>query len=262
MHDVERRTGNLGDLDAAIRGLGLHLLGPRNRVVVGRRLAPPEMVLDDLINHDAVLAMHHDHRPNATSVLHGSENFAVGRIEHTGICSEEFERRNSLAVHHVHFLQRLLVHVRHDHVKAVVDGAVAVGLRMPLVERSSERATLLLDGEINNRRRATPSRRTRAGLEGVGGHRAAKRHFHVGVNVDAARDHVLCCCINDPSAAGQGGDIVRRARLEQCGDAFAVYHHGHRMGAGRGDDGAVGDHGTRHGHSPGAGSSLTGLGRP
>ena len=241
VHDVQRRACHLRDLDASERRLGLHGLGPRDRVVIGRRLAPAQVVLDDLVDHDAVLAVHHDHRTEAAALLHGPEDLGIGRVEDAGVGGEQLEAGDPLPVHDVHLLQRRVVHVGDDHVEPVIDGAVAACLLVPRLEAGGQGGTLLLDGEVEDRGGATPGRCGGAGLERVRRERAAERHLHVRVHVDATGDHVLPRCVDDAGATRNGRRRVVGIGRQQGDDALALDHDGGRQRACRGDDGAVHD---------------------
>ena len=91
----------------------------------------------------------------------------------------------------VHLGERVVGDVAHDHVEAVVDDGVALGLGVPRVEAGAQALALRLDREVHDARRPAERRRARPGLERVLGERAAERQLHVRVDVDRARDHVL-----------------------------------------------------------------------
>jgi hypothetical protein len=67
-------------------------------------------------------------------LLHGPEYLAISGKEHPRVGHEKLEARHPFAHQLVHLLARLVVHIRHDHVEAVVDGAVAFGFGVPGVE--------------------------------------------------------------------------------------------------------------------------------
>ena len=151
--------------------------------------------------------------PLLGGLLHGPDDLAVGRVEHAGVGHEHLEAGHARVDAGVHLLQRGVVDVRHDHVEAVVDRAVAVRLGVPLVQRGLQRRALGLDREVDDRGRAAPGRGPGAGLERVRGERAAERHLHVRVRVDAARQHVLGRRVDDPLGLGRPGWPARsRAR--------------------------------------------------
>ncbi len=64
----------------------------------------------------------------ARGALHGPQDLAVGGVEHARVGHEQLEARDALADERVHLLERRVVDVGDDHVEAVVDGAVALGL--------------------------------------------------------------------------------------------------------------------------------------
>jgi hypothetical protein len=90
-------------------------------------------------------------------------------------------------------------------VEAVVGDRVAFGLGVPGVEALTKALAARLDGEVDDHRRAAEGRRPGAGLERVLGERAAERQLHVGVDVDAAGDHVAALRVNRLVGAQAGG---------------------------------------------------------
>ncbi len=103
-------------------------------VEAGGGLAPGQGLGHQHVDGDAVLGVHHDRGPVGPGLLHGPEDLAVGRVEDAGVGHEQLEARHPLVDEHVHLLARLFVDVRHDHVEAVVDGAVALRFGQPGVE--------------------------------------------------------------------------------------------------------------------------------
>jgi hypothetical protein len=72
--------------------------------------------------------------------LHGAQDLAVVAVEDARVGHEQLEAGDALVDQQVHLLERLVVvAVRDDHVEAVVDGAVAVGLGVPGVEALLQR---------------------------------------------------------------------------------------------------------------------------
>ena len=178
--------------------------------------------LDGLGGHDVdghpVLGVHHDQAAVALGLLHRPEDRPVVRVEDAGIGGEQLEIGHALVGDQaVHLLERVVVDVAHDHVEAVVGDRVAVGLLVPGVQAVAQRAAARLDGEVDDRRRATERRGAGAGLERVLGEGAAERQLHVGMHVDAARDHVLAGGIDrlvstDPGARQVRSDQRRSSR--------------------------------------------------
>ena len=98
-----------------------------------------------------------------------------------------------------------------------------------------QRLAAVLDREVDDRRRAAERRGARAGLEVVGRGRAAERHVHVGVDVDAAGQHVLAGGVDHLVDVG-GGDVERHA---DDGDLLVLDQHVARVLIDRGDNRAV-----------------------
>ncbi|CAM5565860.1 hypothetical protein SFUMM280S_00127 [Streptomyces fumanus] len=216
VHHVQRRPGDLREPDGAVRGLRLQQGLADLAVVAGGGLAAGQGLFDQDVDGDAVLRVHHDQRAVAGGALHGAQDLTVVAVEHPGVGHELLEGGDPLLHQQVHLLQRLLAHIGDDHVEAVVDGAVALGLGVPGVQALAQRLALGLDGEVHDGGGAAPGGGAGAGLEGVGGGGAAERQLHVGVDVDAARQDVLAARVEDPvggerlggrgAGGGQGGD--------------------------------------------------------
>jgi len=184
-------------------------------------LAAGERLGDQHVDRDAVLGVHHDHRPGLTGVLHGSQDLAVVGVENARVGHEQLEAGDALVVDQVgHRLQRLVVDAADDLVERIVDRAVARRLLVPLGESVVHRLTGALDGEVDDGGDAAPRRGDRAGLERVGGEGAAERQLHVGVGVDAAGDDVLVRGVDD----AVGVDAHRRglAGGEDADDRLVV----------------------------------------
>ena len=204
VHDVERAAGDLRQRDRPARGLAFQLRRPGQAVLDRVGAARRDGLRDELVDRDAVFRVHHDRRAGALRLLHGEQDLAVGRVEHARVGHEHLEAGDPGADARFHLLERAVVHVRHDHVEAVVDRAVAVGLLVPLVEGGEQRSALRLHGEVDDRRGAAVRRGLRARLERVRRKRAAEGHLHVRVRVDAAGDHVLPCGVDDHVRVGFG----------------------------------------------------------
>ena len=190
VHDVQRGAGHLGQGDRPVGGLGLQLRRPGQAVL--HRVGPPrgQRLGHQLVDRDAVLRVHHDHRAGVRGPQHGPQDLAVGGVEHARVGHEHLEAVHARADAGLHLLERGVVDVGDDHVEAVVDRAVAVRLRVPLVQRGQQRGALGLDREVDDRGGAAPGGGPGPGLEGVRRERAAERHLHVRVHVDAAGQHV------------------------------------------------------------------------
>jgi hypothetical protein len=165
-----------------------------------------ECLFHQHVDGDAVLGVHHGEPAVVGAPLHGPQDLPVVAVEDTRIRHEQLERGDSFLDEQIHLLERVLGDIGEDHVEAVVDGALAVGLGVPGVQAFAQGPADALHGEVDDGRGAAPSGRTRTGLEGVGGGRAAERHLHVGVRVHATRDDVL------PRGVDDG---VRRPTLRQ-----------------------------------------------
>ena len=262
VHDVERSARDLGELDGPVGRFLLERDWAREPVEDRVDVAAGERLRDQHVDRGAVLRVHHDHRAVRRRLLHRSQDLAVVAVEDARVGHEELDARDAFLVDEpVHRGERVVVDAADDHVEAVVDRAVAVGLAVPRLEPVEHALTRALHGEVDDRRRAAPRRGSRAGLEGVGRERAAERQLHVGVGVDAAGHDVLAARV-DHSLGGRREVAAERARpgLHERRDALAVDQDVHVDGATRRHDGAVGD---ERGHDvtpPSAGRTCRGGG--
>ena len=240
--DVHRHLRRLGQADDAVRRLALEHRIAGDAVVEGIGLAVGHEVGGHDVDGQPVLRMHHDQPAVLGGLLHRPEDRAVVAVEHAGIGGEQLEVGDALRDQLVHLGQGRVVDVRHDHVEAVVDDGVALGLRMPRIQAGAERCPARLDGEVDDRRRPAERRGPRPRLERVLREGAAERQLHVGVHVDRARD--------DPGAGGGdrlvGGDARTRQVAPDVRDRLAVDQDVRVVGAIGRDDGAAADQGAHH----------------
>lgn len=214
-------------------------------MVAGVGTALGERLLDQDVDGDAVLRVHHDQSAVAGGPLHGAQDLAVVAVEDAGVGHEQLEGGDPFGDEVVHLLERGGVHVGEDHVEGVVDGAVAVGLGVPGVEPFAQGAAHALDREVDDGGGAAPGGGPGAGLEGVGGVRPAERHLHVGVPVDAARDDVLARRVDPPVGAPALGGVGSVGG--EGGDPATLDEHVGVDLVGRGDDQTTVDDGAAHG---------------
>ena len=215
-----------GDHDRAVGGLLLHLPGAGDAVVVRVGLAGLVQLLGEHVDGRAVLGVHHRQQAGLGRLLHRLEDLRVVGVEDARVGHEQLEAGDALVDQRVHRLERVLVDAADDLVEAVVDRAVARGLLVPGGQAVLDPLAVALHGEVDDRRRAAPGRRPGAGLEGVGGVGAAERQLHVGVRVDAARDHVLAGRVDHgvDDRREVGAEQLRAGRQHR-GDRLAVDEH-------------------------------------
>ena len=115
------------------------------------------------------------------------EDGGVVDHQHVGIGHEQLEAGHALAHHLVHVFETRVRQVGHDHVQAVVDAGLALGLLPPGVERRAHLRPARLDGEVHNRRRSADRRGPRARLKIVRRRGPAERHIEMRMRVDPAR---------------------------------------------------------------------------
>ena len=138
--DVHRDAGRLGQADDAVGRLALEDRVARDAVVVGVGLAVGDELGRDDVDRRPVLRVHHDQPAVLRGLLHRAEDVVVRAVEHARVRGEQLEVRHALGDERVHLGERVVVDVAHDHVEAVVDDRVALGLRVPRVEARAERS--------------------------------------------------------------------------------------------------------------------------
>ena len=82
--DVERHAGHLGQRDGAAGGLALRARGARERVVLGRGLALAQRLLDQGVDHPAVLGVHADEPAVLPRLQHGLKMVASSTMNTPG----------------------------------------------------------------------------------------------------------------------------------------------------------------------------------
>ena len=240
-----------------MRRLALELGRPRQGVEPWIGLAAGEGLGHEDVDGDAVLGVHHDHRPGLVGRLHGSQDLPVVGVQDARVGHEQLEAGDPLVVHEVrHRLERLLVDAADDLVEAVVDGAVAVGLLVPAPEGVLHAAARVLHGEVDDRRDAAPRGGDRPGLERVARLGAAEGHLHVRVHVDAARHDVLAGGVDRRVGGDPQG--IRLPWGQDRRDRLAVDQHVGGRAAARADDGAARDEGGRRHCVPPATHAVAG----
>ena len=163
-----------------------------------------ERTLHQNVDHATVLRVHADE----PAVLGGSrdrfEDRTVVDLKNAGVRHEQLERGDALFDHDVHFFEDFVRDVANDHVQAVVDRGLAAGLPQPRVARRLERLAHSLHREVDDRGGAAERRGDGTRIKVVRRERPTERELHVGMHVDATRDHVLACRV----------DTFRARRLE------------------------------------------------
>ena len=183
--------GHLGQADDAVGGLALEHRRARRAVVVGIGVAGGDVLSCHHVDGQAVLGVHHDQPAVLRGLLHRPEDRAVIAEEDARVGGEQLEGGHALVDQGVHLGQDVVADVADDHVEAVVDAGLAIGLLVPGVEPVAQRPAARLHGEVDDRGGAAEGGGARPGLEGVLGERAAEGQLHVGVHVDRAGDDPL-----------------------------------------------------------------------
>ena len=160
VHDVERRAGDVRELDRAVRRLALDLRRARQRVVDRRRVAGRDRVGHQHLDRVAVLGVHHHAGAGPGGDLHHAEEVLVADAQRVVVGHEQLVRRDAVLLgQRRELLERaaVLAQVGDDDVEAVVDQRLALALRRAR-SRAPRRTSALAPGCRS--RRASSSRRT------------------------------------------------------------------------------------------------------
>ena len=158
MDDVDRHVGDFGQRDRAMRRLGFGARRPRQRVILRRRLpsASARCTRTSITPpFSACMQIVPPFFPVRSSAL---KMLRIVEHEDAGIGHEQLERRDALPDQRVHLAFHLIVQLGDDHVEAVVDDGLALGLLRPRLP--SRGAASVRDTESRSRR-STSCRRTR-----------------------------------------------------------------------------------------------------
>ena len=213
------------------------------RVILRVCLPTSDGLLTQHVDGDAVLGMNHDRGSNLGGLLHGAKNLTVVRIQHAGISHEQLEAGDAVGDDRVHLLEGFVVDVADDHVKAVVDGAVALSLVHPFLVAVHDALTLHLDGEVDEGGGTAVGRGPGSRLEAVRNEGSTERQLEMGMNVDGPRDDVFAGGVDHTI---RPGFPVARARGGDGDDLVAVDEHVGRHRLGGGYDSASLDDGPSH----------------
>ena len=243
MDDVDRSAGVFREADRPPRGLGLELLGARERVVDRIGLARRQRLLDEVVDGEAVLGVHHHEAARLLAALEHGEEEVVGHHQHVRIGEEDLERGYARVDHRLHVGECAGVRLRDRHVEAVVHVRGALGAAHPLLERRAQATRLHLQREVDEAGRAARGRGLRAGVVVVRGRSAAERHREVRVVVDRAREH--------EAARGVQHLGVDALEAADAGDRLAVDEDIREDGVDGGHDRAAANDLLRHEAPPG-----------
>ncbi|MFM8993711.1 MAG: aldehyde dehydrogenase family protein, partial [Actinomycetota bacterium] len=81
----DKVAGNLRKDDCAVRGFTLEHARARVRVILRVGLTTSEILLNEHVNGNAILGVHHDHRAVLCGGLHRAKNLAVVAVEHARV---------------------------------------------------------------------------------------------------------------------------------------------------------------------------------
>ena len=134
VHDVQWGVGQFGQPNGAVGRLAFHQRGASEGMILWVRLAPGDRLLDQHLNHRAVLGVDADHAAVGSGDAHGFEQRRVVDHQHARIGREQLEARHSFPLdERLHVGERFGGDVEDDHVGGDVH-ARALRPPVPVVE--------------------------------------------------------------------------------------------------------------------------------
>ena len=189
MHDVEGRVGQLGQPDGSVRRLPFHQRGAGDGVIFRCRVVLGDGLLDQHLDHRAVLGMDADHAALSPGDPHRSEQGAVVHHQHSRIGREQLEARHPLPVdERLHVGERLAGDVENDHVGGDVH-ARALRPAVPVVESRAQTLPTGLVGEVHESGGAAEGGRPGSSSERVDRAGGTEIPIEMRVNVDPPGQH-------------------------------------------------------------------------
>ena len=202
--------------------LGLQFRRPCTRVEIGCDVARGHGLLDEDVDCETVLGMHHRHHPGVSTHLQRPQQLSVVGKKTPRVGHEELDRGDPLALdQRARIDQSLFVHTAEHLVQRPVDDALTLCLCGTGLERLQHVAAGALFGKVDDRGGAAVGRRDGARLEGVRRHRGAGVELHVHVGVDPAGNHQTPACIDDDVV----GPRCHRAVRGDGDDPAVIAHH-------------------------------------
>ena len=122
-------------------------------------------MLDDLVYDDAVFRVHADEAARRARRLHRAIDRRVVDEKDAGVSHEELEAHHAFVDQLAHLRHALVGQIGGDQVKPVIDGRLAFGLLVPVIDGLDERLAVILHREIYDRSRAAVRRGDRARAE-------------------------------------------------------------------------------------------------
>ena len=228
--------------------------GARERVIFRRRPPLGERALHEHVDHATVLGVHADGAAVLARSQQRPEDARVVQHEHAGVRHEQLERRDALPDERVHLALDLIVHLRDDHVEAVVDGRLPSAFFIHVSHAWCSvwprywMAKSMIDVVPPKAAAIVPDSKSSADVVPPNG------MSRCVCDVEPARNDVPARGVDDLV----GGDVERRADDD---DRLVFDEHVAAIEVGRGDDGAVADE-CAHGMGPRVATATPGLRGP
>ena len=159
VHDQQRRVGDLGEPDRAVRRLRLDRLGRVSAWKRGSVLPRASACSWSLAITSPFSAWTSTSTPGLARDLHRLEQVLVRRVERRALVGhEDLDRRHAERGQRRDLVLDVLGQVGDRDVQAVVDVRLALRLAVPRLDRVGERALDVLEREVDDRRRPAGQR--------------------------------------------------------------------------------------------------------
>jgi hypothetical protein len=211
--DVGRRFGLGGEGDGPERRLDSPPPRPSQGVPFGSGVPGLKGLGDEDVDHIAVFAVNHRQQAMLPAATHDLEDLTVLEAEPAVVGGEDLERRDPFVGQAADLVEHGGVHAGDVHMKGEIDGGLGVGLGVPLVDPSAQRARGGGGHEVDDSGCAAEGSRLVAGVVVVRRDRLEHREVEMRVRVDPTGEEKLA---SDVDGVGAG-----RGRGVDGGDRFA-----------------------------------------
>ena len=146
-------------------------------------------LLHDHVDRASIFRVHAHHAAILRRSLQSLEDAAIVEHENSGISHEQLEAGHAFVNQIVHLRELSAGNVGHNAVKCIIADGFVGGLTHPCVESLAQGLTFVLNGEVDERGRATEGSGSRPRFEIVRAGRASKWHVEMRMYVNASGQH-------------------------------------------------------------------------
>ena len=196
VHNVKWNARGISDCNGAVCRFTLKFGRSRIGMTFGASDPLSQHLLLHISNQISIFRVHHRQRANFFTALEAGEHFIVFNHQSAFIGHEMLERINPHIHSIFHAVKDIFAPAGDRHVIAHVRANLRRRLSVPFIDRIFERAIFARQTKINHHRGAAHGRCPSACFEGFSRCCAHKRHFEMGVWVNAPRNDISTFSVN------------------------------------------------------------------